>query len=110
MSAQIKTIPSGPAAAAMIGAGIGSLAIGILTTAAEASEALKNSLNLYNPVGPLSGKTLGGMAVWLIAWLILHAIWKDKEINLRSAFTWALVLIGLGVLLTFPPFFVLFEA
>ncbi len=110
MSAETKTIPTGSAAAAMIAAGIGAFTIGLLTTLAEANEAIKNALNLYAPVGPLAGKTLGGLAVWLVAWLILNAIWKNKEVNLRGAFTWTLVLVGLGLLLTFPIFFGLFEA
>ena len=110
MSAETKTIPSGPAVAAMISAGLGALTIGILTTGAEMSEALKTSLNIYNPSGPLAGKTTGGIAVWLISWLILNALWKNKDLNLRSAFTWTLVLLALGLLLTFPPFFAAFEA
>lgn len=110
MSAETKTIPSGPAVAAMISAGIGCLTIGILTTGAEFSEALANMLKFYGPSGPLSGKTTVGVAVWLISWLILNAVWKNKEFNLRSAFTWTLVLIALGLLLTFPPIFRAFEA
>jgi len=110
MNAQTKSIPSGPAAAAMISAGIGGLTIGILTTGAVLSEALKNALVLYTPAGPLSGKTTFGIAAWLLSWLILNALWKNKDLNLRSAFTWTLVLLGLGLLLTFPPIFEAFEA
>src|SRR3972149_5412819 len=110
MSAQTKTIPSGPAAAAMIAAGIGGLTIGILTTAAVISAELKSFLNFYTPAGPLSGKTTFGIAVWLLSWLILNALWKNKELNLRSVFTWTLVLLALGLLLTFPPIFEAFEA
>jgi hypothetical protein len=110
MSAQTKSIPSGPAVAAMISAGIGGLTIGILTTGAVISAELKTALNIYNPAGPLSGKTTFGIAAWLISWLILNAIWKDKDLNLRSAFTWTMVLLALGLLLTFPPIFESFEA
>ena len=101
--------PLGQAIAAFVSAGIGCLAIGVLTTAAEASAGLKDTLNLYNPVGPLSGKTVGAVIVWLIAWAILHTLWKDKELPIKNwqALTWGLVLVGL--LLTFPPIFLLFE-
>jgi hypothetical protein len=33
---------------------------------AEASPAVKNLLNWWNPVGPLSGKTGVAVAVWLV--------------------------------------------
>lgn len=110
MSAQTKTLPTGPAAAAMISAGIGSLVLGLLTTGAEFSSALKDALKLYGPAGPLSGKTTYAIVAFLVSWLILGFMWKDKESNLKSAFTWTLVLVALGFLLTFPPFFVLFAA
>lgn len=109
MSAQTKTIPTGPGAAAMIAAGIGTLTIGILTTGAVISAPLKTFLNFYNPAGPLSGKTSVGVIVWLVSWLILGVIWKDKDSNLGRAFTATLILIALGLLLTFPPIFEAFE-
>jgi len=67
-------------------------------------------LNIYNPSGPLSGKTTLGIAVWLISWLLLGFLWKDKELDLRRSFIITMVLIVVGLLLTFPPFFEAFEA
>jgi hypothetical protein len=46
----------GKALAALVAAGIGCAALGVLTTLAELSPRLKNVLNIYDPVGPLSGK------------------------------------------------------
>lgn len=97
--------PEGPVAAAIIAGGIGALSVGLLTTLAEASTGIKDFLNLYNPVGPLSGKTIGGVILWLVSWAILHVIYKDKPFETRTALTVALVLIGLGILGTFPIFF-----
>lgn len=97
--------PTGPAAAAVMSAGIGTFFIGLMATLAEAFPGLRNALNWYNPSGPLSGKTGVSVIVWLLAWIILHAAWKGKERNLGRAFTWALVLIAAGFLLTFPPVF-----
>jgi hypothetical protein len=51
---------SGPAAAAILAAGIGALVLGILTTWAEASEGFKEDLQWNDKVGPLSGKTITG--------------------------------------------------
>ncbi len=100
----------GKALAAMVAAGIGIAAVGVLTTLAEISPGLKNVLNFYDPVGPLSGKTTVAVIVWLIAWYALARRWNARP----PVMTWALVatfvLIGVGVVGTFPLFFELFTA
>lgn len=100
--------PEGPIAAAILAAGIGSLTLGLLTTLAEANERIKEFLNFYDPVGPLSGKTVGAVAVWLAAWLVLHLVYRGKAVESRRELTISLVLIGLGLLGTFPLFFQVF--
>lgn len=97
--------PEGPVAAAILAAGVGALALGVLTTLAEASQGIKDFLNLYDPVGPLSGKTIGAVLIWLVAWLVLHLIYRTKPVESRLALTVSLVLIALGVIGTFPVFF-----
>jgi hypothetical protein len=100
----------GVASAAFVASGIGCLVIGLMVTGAEMSEGLKNALNWWNPAGPLTGKTGVGVIVWLISWVILHSMWKDKEVEFGKYFTITLILIALGFLLTFPPIFTLFAA
>lgn len=97
--------PEGPIAAAILAAGIGSFALGVLTTLAEANERIKEFLNFYDPVGPLSGKTVGAVVIWLIAWVILHLAYRNKAVESRRELAISLVLIGLGLLGTFPIFF-----
>lgn len=97
--------PEGPIAAAIIAGGIGSLALGFFTVLAEASKGAKDALNLYNPVGPLAGKTVFAVVIWLLSWGVLHFIYRDKPLETRKALVVALVLMGLGVLGTFPIFF-----
>jgi len=97
--------PEGPVAAAILAAGVGALALGVLTTVAEASEGFKEFLTLSEPVGPLSGKTIGAVLIWLVAWVVLHLVYRNKAVESRKALTISLVLIGLGVLGTFPIFF-----
>jgi len=70
-----ERLPNGPAAAAILSAGLGSAVIGLLTTGAVISTGLKSALNWWGPAGPLV----------------------------------TLVLLALGVLLTFPPVFEAFE-
>jgi hypothetical protein len=105
-----EVVTTGPAAAALIASGIGTLFIGLMTTGAEASVGLKEFLIWSKPVGPLSGKVGLSLIVWLISWVGIHQLFKGKESDLAKAFTVTLILIGLGALLTFPPFFTLFAA
>ncbi len=99
------TLTNGAAAAAVLASGLGSFALGLVTTLAEAVPALKNALVFSNPAGPLSGKTTVAVVVWLVAWAALHSAWKDKTVNFNKTFIATLALIALGLLGTFPPFF-----
>lgn len=102
--------PSGPAMAAILAAGVGSFALGLVTTLAEASAGVASALRWSAAVGPLSGKTSVAVIAWLVAWILLHAAWRDREVRVRVVAAWTLVLIALGLVLLFPPFFELFAA
>jgi hypothetical protein len=106
----VEVATAGRAAAALVASGVGTLAIGLLTTLAEASAGLKTFLTWSTPVGPLSGKTGLGVIIWLISWGVLNYLWKDKNSDLGRAFTITLILIALGLVLTFPPVFEAFAA
>lgn len=97
--------PEGPIAAAILAGGVGALALGVVTTLSEASTGFKDALNWNNAVGPLSGKTIVTVLVWLAAWVVLHLVYRNKPYETRRALTIALILIGLGVVGTFPTFF-----
>lgn len=100
--------PNGPVAAALLGGGIGSAIFGLITLFSELSESFATALNWYNPVGPLSGKSILGIAAFFIAWAVLHSLWKDKEVNFNSISTASLILLAVGLLGTFPPLWSLF--
>lgn len=72
---------TGAACATLLAAGIGCLTMGIMTTLAAASVPIANSLKWVGPVGPLSGKTTIAVLVWLVSWLILHFLWRKREVN-----------------------------
>jgi hypothetical protein len=97
--------PEGPIAAAIIAGGVGAAALGLFTTIAEANEDIKDWLDWNSDVGPLSGKTIMAVIVWLVAWAVLHVVYRGKPYETRRAFTIAVVLVALGVLGTFPTFF-----
>ncbi len=102
--------PEGPIAAAIIAGGVGATALGVFTTLAEANADVKDWLDFKSEVGPLSGKTIMAVVVWLVAWAILHTIYRGRPYETKRAFTIAVVLVGIGVLGTFPTFFQAFAA
>ena len=94
-------ITNGAALAASLAAGIGAFTMGLVVILNEAG--LFAAPSLYRPAGGVTGRTAIATAVWLIVWAFLHRRWKDREIAPRRVTLLVLVLIGLGVLLTFPP-------
>jgi uncharacterized protein YybS (DUF2232 family) len=96
---------TGAGAAALVAAGLGTFLIGLMTALAAVSERLNSALNWYAPAGPLSGKTGVGVMTWLLAWFVLHTLWKKRNVNLDRAVKWTMLLLALGFLLTFPPVF-----
>jgi len=107
---EIEDLPNGPVAAALVAGGIGATAIGTLTVLAEASVGIKNALNWWSPAGPLTGKSLLGVFIYLASWAVLHVLYRGKNVNFTRAAALGLALLGVGLITTFPPFFELFLA
>jgi hypothetical protein len=113
------TKPSGPAAASMIAAGIGSVVLGLGVVLNEYSAGIKSAIGIDvnaflqfdknfgigSGVGPLSGKVTLTVIAFVVSWVILHFAWRGKEVDLGRAFVATLVLLGIGFALTFPPIF-----
>ncbi len=104
MSQAQETMPNGPAAAAILAAGIGCAAVGIFALASDAYDAVKKFLIFYNPAGPLSGVTTLAIAIWLLSWYVLHLRWRTKTVSLGRINVVAFIGLAIGLLLTFPPF------
>jgi fluoride ion exporter CrcB/FEX len=96
--------------AAVVAAAFGSFVLGLVTTVAEASKPFKDWLMFINRVGPLSGKTTTAVAAWALSWFALALVWRRRDISVRAVVVASAVLIGLGVLGTFPTFFEQFTA
>lgn len=94
-------IRNGVALAAVLAAGIGAFALGVLVILSEAG--IYSAPSLYGPTGGLSGRSTFAVVAWLVAWGILHSRWRNRDIAASRVLTWTLVLVGLGVLMTFPP-------
>lgn len=94
-------LTNGAAMAAVLASAIGSFAMGTFVLLNEAG--LFGSPALYAPAGGVTGRTTFATTVWLMAWGVLHARWRSREVAPGPVFTWALVLIAAAVLATFPP-------
>lgn len=98
-----ETVPNGSGAAALLAAGIGSLALAVLAIAADHIASVKSLMVFSKPTGPLSGVTTSAVLLWLVVWVALEALWHKKNVALGRISVAALALLVLGLLLTFPP-------
>jgi hypothetical protein len=97
---------NGAAMAAVLAAGIGSFAVGFFVILNEAG--VFTAPSLYGPAGGVSGRTTFAAVAWLIAWFVAHRRWRDRQVDGRRVLTTTLVLIALGLVLTFPPVWSMF--
>jgi len=100
---QAKLNPNGAGAAAVLAAGIGSLALAVFAIAGDKAATFKTLMNFYKPTGPLSGVTTCAIIVWLAMWGMLHWRWSQRNVEVGRVTTAAFTLLFLSLLLTFPP-------
>ncbi|WP_152759150.1 hypothetical protein [Paraburkholderia franconis] len=98
------TLVNGPAAAAILAAGIGCFLVGLFALAGDASPAISHMFTFYKPTGALSGVTTTAIVIWLLTWYGLSRRWGDRTVQLGRIILASFVLLALAVLLTFPPF------
>jgi hypothetical protein len=98
-----RGLPNGSGAAAVLAAGIGAFAIAALDIAADKVASIKSMMNFYKPTGPLSGVTVVSLILWLVCWAVLELEWQKKDVAMGKIGTFALVLLVVSLLLTFPP-------
>ncbi len=103
--------PNGPVLAALLASGLGSAVLGVFTTVAQSHAGFRalmdidKNLGFAVGVGPLSGKTIYAVAAWLLAWAVAGLVMRGRNYNARPFFIATFVLIGIGLLGTFPLFF-----
>ncbi len=103
MSGEESGPPNGSGSAAVLAAGIGAFVLAVLAIAADKVVSISRLMVFYKPTGPLSGVTTSAILVWLIAWAILNARWRGRNVAAARVNTVAFILLGLSLLLTFPP-------
>jgi multisubunit Na+/H+ antiporter MnhB subunit len=77
--------------------------LGVLSSGADKSAALKSLLIFYKPTGALSGVTTVAIVLWLLSWGMLDWRWSKKTVAAGRISVIALALLALSFLLTFPP-------
>ena len=97
-------IPNGPGGAAILAAGIGCAAMGVLAFAGDASAPIGKALIFYNPTGALSGVTTLAIILWLVSWFALNRLWRNETVEMVKVNIASFALLAVGFLLTFPPF------
>lgn len=107
-SADATRLTNGSGAAAVLAAGIGGFTLAVLAIAADQIASIKRLMVFYKPTGPLSGVTTTAILLWLLTWGILEWRWRTKTVAMGRTNAIALLLLGLSLLLTFPPFVDLF--
>src|SRR6476619_266935 len=95
LSTGSKTSPtgSGSAAAALISAGIGCFVMMVTHHLADTSkerEAIIWQLGSWIPGSHNPSKLL--LVGWLVSWVILHLIWKNKNVKVRTIYFWMFIL------------------
>ena len=101
--ADAALLPNGFGAASVLAAGVGALALGVCTAAAEVSPHVKSLFLFYRAGGPLSGESTTAIVVWLLCWGLLGSLWNAKTIAMKRVNVVAFVLVVVSLLLTFPP-------
>lgn len=100
--------PTGPAFAAIIAAGLAFAVLGATTTLAEVFDGFGDWLAFSGRVGMLSGETIIAIAVYFLSWAGLGFLWRRHNPPLLPVAIVTAVLVVVGLLGTFPPFFRLF--
>jgi hypothetical protein len=104
--AEHAVTPNGGALGAVLAAGVGSFAMGLIVVANEAG--IFAAPSLYGPAGGLSGRSTFAVAAWLVTWGILHSRWRKRDVATAPVLTGTLVLVALALAMTFPPIWALF--
>jgi hypothetical protein len=94
---------NGSAAAAILAAGVGALALAVVADAADRIVPLQHAMIFYRPTGPLSGVTTTAIVIWLLTWFTLDRMWRNRTVALRPISVTAFAFLVLSLLLTFPP-------
>jgi hypothetical protein len=110
---------SGPAAAALISAGIGCFTMMVTHHLADTSKEREKFIwglgkwipgsdtgnKLWGNIGSYSGKETMLLVSWLISWIILHNLLTNKQVKTSTIFLWAFGLLVAAAAMSWHPMF-----
>ncbi|NGX53852.1 MAG: hypothetical protein K1000chlam4_00572 [Chlamydiae bacterium] len=100
---------TGAAASAILASSIGCVVIGINTVLAMSFPEINRVFTWWSPAGSLTGKAGVGIIAWLVCWVFLHYVWRNKNPHMPTIATISFVLLVISIVALFPPFFDLFK-
>ncbi|WP_293360025.1 MULTISPECIES: hypothetical protein [unclassified Microcoleus] len=117
--AQTPPSNSGPAAAALISAGIGCFTMMVSHHLGDISKEINEMLwslgtwipgsktgnEMWGNIGSYTGKETMLLIGWLVSWPILYAIWKNKSVKSRTIFFWMFALLMASTAMSWHPLF-----
>ncbi len=103
--------PTGPAAAAVLAAGIGAVALGatapLVLAVPRFDQALVEASGFFLPggehLGRFGGQQLVALLAWLGSWALLHLRWRMRQVSLTFTALALVVSLVAGMLLSWPP-------
>lgn len=104
-----EKIKTGKGLAAILSGSIGCFLMGMFAFLTEVSKAVKDLLTFYSPGGPLSGISTLAVIGWLGSWAVFYYLWRDREMGYHGVFITGMLLIGVGLVLMFPPVMEVFK-
>ncbi len=121
LAAGSQTVPltSGPAAAALISAGMGCFTMMVTHHLADTSKAREKFIwglgkwipgsdtgdKLWGNIGSYTGKETMLLVGWLVSWIILHNLLKYKQVKTSTIFVWTFGLLVAATAMSWHPIF-----
>ncbi|MFB2838095.1 hypothetical protein [Floridanema evergladense] len=110
---------SGPAAAALVSAGFGCFLMMVFHHFSETTKSVDEMLSqiggwmpgsnnvdkMYGSLGSYAGKQTILLIGWLGSWLVLHLMWRKKNIKPRTMFFWMFVFFVAATVMNWHPLF-----
>ncbi|MCY7368043.1 MAG: hypothetical protein LH474_07810 [Chamaesiphon sp.] len=110
---------SGPAAAALISAGIGCFTMMVTHHLADTSKEREKFIwglgkwipgsdtgdKLWGNIGSYTGKETMLLVGWLVSWIILHQLLKNKQVKTSTIFLWIFGLFVASTAMSWHPMF-----